>query len=211
MKLLIIGAAGGLGRQLVGEALEMGHAVTAFVRRPETIPGADKQLNVTTGDLLDPVSVSSAVPGHDAVIGAVAPKLRLRQHTTVFSRGIANLRAAMERCHTRRLIWVTSAGIVPSDLEATGFFFSRIFKPLFLHDVYADCALSEQKLRESELDWICVHPTRLTDGPRTASYRVDPWHTPPKGKEISRADLADFMLKQLNSVEYVHKTPVLAY
>jgi putative NADH-flavin reductase len=209
--LLIIGAAGGLGRHLVEQALEAGHAVTAFVRRPETVAPATEKLTVTIGDLLDASSVDTAVPGHDVVLGAVAPKLRFRQRTTVFSRGIANLRAAMEGHGVRRRLWVTSAGIVPSDLAATGFFFSHIFKPLFLNDVYADCALSERGLRESRLDWICVHPTRLTDGPRTATYRVDPWHTPPKGKEISRADVANFMLNQLSSDEYVRTTPVLAY
>jgi putative NADH-flavin reductase len=211
IKLLVIGATGGLGRRLTEQALEVGHAVTAFVRRAEALAATNKKLTVTTGDLFDPASVDTAVTSHDAVLGAVAPKLRLRQHTTVFSRGVANLRAAMEGHGVRRLIWVTSAGIVPADLAATGFFFSQIFKLLFLSGVYADCALSEQELRASCLDWICVHPTRLTDGPHTAKYRVDPWHTPSKGKGISRADVADFMLKQLSSDEYVRKTPVLAY
>lgn len=211
MKVLIAGAAGGLGRNLVEQALTAGHEVTALLRNPLVIETKHERLKFAHGDLLNATSVDAAVRGQDVVLAAVAPKMRLRQQTTLFSRGVASIGTAMEQHGVRRLLWVTSAGIDPSDLKATGFFFSRVFKPLFLEGVYADCVISENVLRKSGLDWISIHPTRLTDGPYTGKYRVDPWHIPPNGKEISRADVADFMLKQLGDDRYVHKTPALAY
>lgn len=117
----------------------------------------------------------------------------------------------MEVEGVKRLLWVTSAAVEPEDLAATGLFFRWVFEPLFLAGVYADAALSEAVLRPSALDWTFIRPTQLTDGPRTGTYRVDPRRTPKGGTSISRADVADFMLKEAAEGRFVRATPVLTY
>ena len=183
MRLLVIGAAGRLGTCLVEQAIEHGHEPISFVRNPNNYGTSHTRLTLVKGDVLDAASVQSAVEQCHVVLAAIAPKLKFRQKTQIFSRGVENLLNAFSRSR-RRLVWVTTAGVDPQDLAATGFFFSRIFKPLFLEGVYTDCALSESKLKGSTAEWIVIHPTRLTNRPRTGNYRVDPWHTPARGKEL---------------------------
>ena len=163
------------------------------------------------GDLLDPDSLRPLLAGQDAVLAAVAAKPGLRRSPPLYAPGAASLRAAMEAEGVRRLLWVTSAAVEPRDLAATAPVFRWLIEPLFLRGVYADAAASEAVLRPSALDWTFVRPTRLTDGPRLGSYRVDPRHTPKGGRTISRADLAAFMLGEVEGRAFVRGTPVLAY
>ncbi len=212
MKLVVFGASRGIGRIFVEKALAAGHEVTALVRNPDAFQLKHEKLKVVQGDIFDPNAVESVVRGQDAVISTVGPtQFKIKARTTVYSHGAANIVKAMEKHNTRRLIWTTSGAVDPVDLAATGFFFSKIFTPLFLAGFYADARISEEILRKSKLDWTVSRPTKLTNGPCTGVYRVDPSHIPPKGKIISRQDVADFMIKQLTSSEYIHKTPVLAY
>jgi len=211
MKILVLGAAGGLGKALVNQALENGHEVQALVRNTANIQKTHERLKVIKGDILDAASLEPALKECDVILCAVGLKLKFRQLTTVFSKGAKTITGLMEKYPGKRLMWVTSAAVDPGELEATGFFFSKIFKPLFLEGVYADCALSEAVIKNSNTGWIIIHATRLTDGPRTGQYRVDPLRTPNNGKEISREDVADFMLKQLSDKTYLGKSPALAY
>lgn len=211
MKLLVIGAAGKLGRELVGQGLGAGHSVTALVRRPPPEGAFPSGTKVARGDLLDASSLRAAVVGQDAVLAAVASKPGLRRSPPLYAPGAASLLAAMEAEGVRRLLWVTSAAVEPEDLAATAPVFRWLIEPLLLKGVYADAAASEAVLRPSALDWTFVRPTQLTDGSRVGAYRVDPRHTPPGGRTISRADLAAFMLREVTARAHVRGTPVIAY
>jgi biliverdin reductase/flavin reductase len=211
LKILIIGATGRLGRCLVEQALAAGFAVTALARTPELLQLAHERLSVAKGDLLDAASLKNILPGHDAILVCVAPKVRFRQKSELLSKGALNLCSAMGQMKVRRLIWVTSAGVDPQYVKGKNFVYKRIIKPFFLANVYADFRLSEEVLENSSLNWVVVRPSRLTDGPLTKTYRVQANGSPKSATEISRADVAHFMVKETVDHQYNFKKAIIAY
>ena len=209
MKILIFGSTGGTGRQLVKQALDAGHEVTAFARNPARLDDiSQNNLHTVRGDVLDAATVESAVPGHDAVlcaIGAGAGRTTLREDGT---RAIVR---AMEKAGVRRLICQSSMGIGDSRANL-GLLTRYVIVPVFLRHAFADHEHQEAIVKKSDLDWTIVRPPHLKDGPRTRSYRhgFSATDTMIKGK-ISRADVADFMLSQLADDAYVRKTPGVSY
>ncbi len=212
MKILVVGANSGLGRQVVALALAAGHEVTAFVRNPETFLVQHANLSIAQGDIFSLETVELAVRGHDAILAGVGVKPSPGKKTTVYSQGVANLITAMEKQSVRRLIWVSTAAIDPESVGKLGFVFEYIVEPILLKNIYTDVKLSEEALQRTSLDWILIHPTRLNDGPHTGIYKVGE-HLPPgyHGEEISRADVADFMLKQLTDDTYLRKAATVTY
>lgn len=209
MKLLIIGPTGGTGRELVKQALEQGHEISAFARSPEKLGIAHHNLRVVKGDVTDPASVEQAVRGQDAVLCALGT--RILRKNTLQSDGTRNIVQAMQKHGVRRLVLESSLDVGDSKGQL-GFFFGHIIRPTFLRNVFEDKELQEKIVRESPLEWIIVRPAMLTDGPRTGNYRAgfaadDASIT----RKISRADVAEFMLKQLTERVYVRKTPGLSY
>jgi putative NADH-flavin reductase len=212
MKLLIFGAAGGTGRHLVEQALEQGHDVTAFVRNPAKPGTAHTRLKVAQGDAMNAAAVEGVMPGHDAVLCALgSPALKTG---AVRSAGTRNIVAAMEKAGVQRLVCLSSLGCGDSRaaLDAAPFFSKYIVVPLFLRRVFVEHERQEECIGRSRLDWTSVRPGHLTDGPRTGVYRHG---FPPADRSIkvsvSRADVADFMLKQLTDDTYLRKTPGLSY
>jgi len=209
MKLLVFGATGGTGRELVKQALAQGHEVTAYARNPAKLGAiAHARLQVVRGDVLDAAAVEQAVPGHDAVvcaIGAGAGRTSLRED------GTRNIVRAMQKAGVRRLICQSSMGIGDSRANL-GFLTKFVIVPLFLRHAFADHERQEAVVKESDLDWTIVRPPHLRDGPRTGAYRhgFPTTDTGIQGK-ISRADVADFMLKQLATDTYLHLTPGVSY
>ncbi|ASZ12962.1 SDR family oxidoreductase [Chitinophaga pendula] len=212
MNTIIFGASGGTGRHLVTQALAQGHQVTAFVRNPATFDIRHPQLQVAQGDVLDFNSVATAVKGHDAVICALGrPANKTGQ---LRSAGTLNIIRAMQQDGIRRLICQTSLGYGDSKatLKRTPFIFRHIIVPYLLKKGFADHALQEQHIRESKLDWTIVRPGNLTDTPFTGHYRHGFAANDPKVTvKVARADVADFMLKQLTSDHYLHQTPGISY
>lgn len=210
MKLLIFGATGGTGRHLIQQALRQGHEVTAFVRDPSklNIP----QLKVLQGDVMDYASVEQAVSGHDAVLSALGAPAN--KTGTIRSAGTLHIIRAMEKIGVRRFICQTSLGYGDSKevLNRTPFYFKYLIVPFLLKKGFADHALQEEHIRKSRLDWVIVRPSNLTDSDFTGKYRHGFPATDDKIKVIiSRADVADFMLKQLSDNTYLHKTPGVSY
>jgi putative NADH-flavin reductase len=209
MQLLVFGATGGTGRELVEQALAQGHEVTAYVRNPAKLGAImHARLQVIRGDVLDAAAVEQAVPGHDAVvcaIGAGAGRTSLRDD------GTRNIVRAMQKTGVRRLICQSSMGIGDSRANL-GFLTKYVIVPLFLRHAFADHERQEAVVKESDLDWTIVRPPYLKDGPRTEAYRhgFPSTDTGIQGK-ISRADVADFMLKQLATDTYLHLTPGVSY
>jgi putative NADH-flavin reductase len=191
--------------------LAAGFAVTGLARSPESLQLVHERLSVAKGDLLDAASLDSILPGHDAILVSVAPKVGFRQKSELLSKGALILCSAMSRMNGARLIWVTSAGIDPEYVKGKKFVYKRIIKPLFLANVYADFRLSEEILENSSLSWVVVRPSRLTDGPLTKTYRVQSIGSPTSATEISRADVAHFMVNETVDHHYSFQKPIIAY
>jgi len=207
MKLVIFGSTGNTGHQLVLQALEQGHTVTAFARNPAKLEIEHANLTAVQGDALDSASVEKAVDGQDAALCSLGAGAK----GTIRSEGTRNIVRAMEKAGVSRFICQSTLGIGNSRANLD-FFMKHIMFGFLLRRAYADHVSQEDYVKESRLDWTIVRPAALTDGNRTGVYR----HGFPgtdktiKGK-ISCADVADFMLKQLTDRTYLHETPGLSY
>ena len=209
MNILIVGATRGIGRQLLEQALTSGHAVTALVRNPQKLAIQHQRLRIVKGDILDLDSVALAMAGQDAVcctIGVKAPWIRV----TVFSEGTRNLLQAMKNTGVKRLICVTGIGAGDSRGHG-GLLYDRFFYPLLLWPIYADKDRQESLIRASDVDWTIVRPGFLPNGPLTGNYRMLTTMTGVTAGWVSRADVADFMLKELETNQYLRQTPLLTY
>ncbi|CAN5433444.1 SDR family oxidoreductase [soil metagenome] len=209
MKLLIFGSTGLTGRELVTQALDAGHDVTAFARDPAKMQIEHDRLNIVKGNISDPASIERAIPGHDVVLSTLgSPGLG---KSNMLSEGTRHIIAAMVSAGVKRLIFESSIGIGDSRDHAS--VFARwIFFPIFLKNIFADKEIQEEIIMESSVDWIIVRPGRLTNGPRTGNYREgDEINAVAVGGSISRADTAEFMLLQLTDDRYLHQTPAVSY
>lgn len=209
MKLLIIGASRGIGLDVVQTALEAGHEVTALVRNPGAFPVNHEKLRVVKGDILDKAGVEAAVRGQDAVCLTIGIKAT-RKPVSVFSEGAKTVVEAMRNSSCKRLITVTGIGAGDSKGHG-GFLYDKIFKPLFVKTIYEDKDRQEAIVRESGLDWVIVRPGFLTNGPRTGKYRVLTDLKGVKAGKISRADVADFIVREGAEMKYKGQTPLLTY
>jgi putative NADH-flavin reductase len=209
MHLLIAGASRGVGRALVEQALAAGHKVTALARHPARVEGADDRLRTVHGSVLDPAAVAAAVAGQDAVCCALGVKTPWEQ-PTLFSQGTARLLEAMKKAGVRRLVCITGIGAGDSRGHG-GFLYDRIIYPLMTKGIYADKDRQEALIRASGTDWTIARPGFLTNGPLTGSYRVLTDLTGVTARRISRADVAHFVLSELESGRYIRQTPLLTY
>ncbi len=210
--LLVIGASRGIGREVVKQALAGGHRVRAFARRAEHIDIASPQLEKRRGNALERGDVAAALAGTDVVIQALGvdagPEMVLRP-VSLFSESTRVLLAAMEDAGIKRLISVTGFGAGDSRaslgcLEGLGFW-------LLLGRAYDDKGIQERLIRESNLDWVIARPVILTKGSRSGRYKVLVDRKDWRNGFISRADVADFIVKQIDDDSHLGKTPVLTY
>ncbi len=207
MNIIVFGATGTVGRRLVERALAQGHRVTAFARRAAVLDSDHPALTRRAGDVLDREAVADAVAGHDAVLIA----LGAGRKGGVRAAGTENVVAAMRRHGIRRLVCETTLGAGDSRALLT-FFWKRIMFGFLLRAAYADHEAQEEIVRGSGLDWTVVRPAAFTDGPATGAYRHGFAPTEKNLKlKISRADVADFMLRQLTDDSYLRKSPGLSY
>ncbi len=209
MNVLIVGATRGVGRQLLEQALASGHAVTALVRNPQRLAMRHARLRTLKGDILDSDAVAAAMAGQDAVCCSIGVRTPWEQ-AAVFSEGTRNLLQAMKKTGVRRLLGVTGIGAGNSKGHG-GFLYDRIFYPLLLKGVYADKDRQESLIEASDVDWTIVRPGFLTNGPLTGNYRMLTDMTGITAGRISRADVAHFILKELESNRYLRQTPLLTY
>jgi putative NADH-flavin reductase len=209
MNILVIGATGRTGREVVAQGLGQGHVVTAFARVPADVGQQSDHLRIIQGDVLDYASVVAALRGQTAVVSALGA--RTHGPTTVLSEGTRNVVRAMEEGGVRRLICESSLGVGDSAGQI-GPLFDWIVLPLWLRHIYRDKELQERAIRHSALDWVIARPALLTNGRLTGVYQVGLTYSRSSiVPRISRADVADFMLKQLTNDTYSRKTPAIWY
>ncbi len=210
MKLLVFGASGLTGREIVNQALAQNHVVKAFVRSPEKFNIKHDNLKIAAGDLTDYEKIEGAVEGQDAVLVALGSSNPLARNPSL-TQGTRNIVGAMEKTNVRRLVYESALGAGESIVDA-GLIARYFFIPVVLRNPFADHNEDEQTIKESNLDWVIVRPTRLTNQPRTGKYKtgVHLADSFPVGK-IGRADVADFMLKQTTDTRFLHLTPNILY
>ncbi|MDH4037853.1 MAG: SDR family oxidoreductase [Candidatus Krumholzibacteria bacterium] len=202
MRILIVGANGGTGRELVKQALERGHHVTALARSPAKVKLTHDHLTVAKGDVMDPASLAAAVRGQDAVVCALGHK-RWLGPSKILSQGTRNLVDAMNAAGVKRLVVETALGVGDST-GRLGVYYTLFTIPFILPFYWYDKGRQERVVRESGLDWVIVRPGQLTNGRKRGVYQ----HGPRVGNylwsvSISRADTADFMLNQLSETPYL--------
>jgi uncharacterized protein YbjT (DUF2867 family) len=209
MQLVVFGATGETGRELVKQALGHGHSVRAFVRNPDRLKVIHHRLEVVTGDVQDAKSVAAAVAGQDAVLCALG--VNERKPNTILSDAVRTFVGAMQAEGVRRLLYVSSLGVGETKGQL-GPIYNHVVLPLLLKEIFADKETAETVVRESGLDWTIVQPARLTNARLTGKYRAGPGAA--KGRwfpKIARADVADFMLNAVERKLFIREVPAIAY
>ncbi len=211
MKILVFGASGATGHELVRQGLAAGHHVSAFVRNHASF-SATPDLRVIQGDVFDPEQVAAAIQGQDAVFTSLGA--RTLGPNDLLPKSSANIIAGMKRHGVRRLIVLGAAGAYrDAGKYATPFrrFLLRLLKRTLLKYPFINSSIQQQQVEASGLDYTVVLPPRLTNGAAVGKYRVEADGLPPNGNTLSRADLAEFMLKKLDDPTWVRKAPYVAY
>jgi putative NADH-flavin reductase len=210
MKILVIGASGLLGQEIIKRNGHYGYTLTAMVRDAKSYQRVGNEDRVVSGDVLQPASLREAMSGQDAVICSLGTGATFR-HVTVFSEGTRNLLDVAEKESTSpRLVIVTGIGAGESRGHG-GFLYDKIIKPTILHSIYEDKDRQEAMLMESNAHWIGIRPGILTNGEAKGDYRVLSDLTGITVGKIARADVADFLLRQLTSDTYLHQFPTICY
>jgi putative NADH-flavin reductase len=211
MKLLVIGASRGIGLEVVKQALSHGHEVRAFAQSAESIRLSNTRLEKRNGNALRVSDIASAMTGVDAVIltlGVRAGPGMVLGPVDLFSRATEIVVDAMKKARVKRLICVTGFGAGESRTKLGPL--QAMFFQLVFGRAYEDKDVQEVMVRKSGLDWIIVRPVILTNGRKTCRYKVLDNPKDWKSGTISRADVADFLVKQVQDRTYLGKTPVLS-
>ncbi|MEU9315343.1 NAD(P)H-binding protein [Streptomyces sp. NPDC048295] len=211
MRITVFGATGGIGQEVVRQAVAAGHEVTAVVRDPARLPVPLSDVQVhTVARVDDPEALREAVAGRDAVLSALGS--RGRKADGVAERLTGAVLAAMEAEGVRRLLVVSAAPVGPRPADdPLPDRLARRAVGAILKEVYADLTRMEAALARSTADWTSVRPPKLTNGPLTGKYRTAVGSTPRSGRSISRADVAHAMLALVDDPASVRQGVGVAY
>jgi putative NADH-flavin reductase len=202
MNLVVLGATGSTGVEIVRQAIEYGHSVTAFVRSPERLKPFRDRISVKQGNLLDAAELEPVIKGHDAVLSAFGPRVPIAKGDANLLRQFAvALTTAMPRAGVRRVVLESVAFLFKDAIIPPAYLLGRLFFP----GVVADASGMEKVLEKSGLDWTIARPPKLTPKPYTGKYRVREGHLPAFGFSISYADVADFMIKAVQNRSLIGK------
>jgi putative NADH-flavin reductase len=210
-KVAIFGASGGTGKLLSQRCLSAGCQVMALLRTPEKFPLRDK-VHVIQGSAFDSAAVRQTIEGADVVLSALGAN-SLRKED-VLERAIPTIIAAMEQTFSqprpvRRIVVLGSAGALPTSLEKQPawrrWIVQNVVYNTFLKWPVASQISQWNHLSHSNLDWTMVMPPMLTNTPARGAYRIDGEALPRSGSRISREDVADFMMQQIDSPQWVKK------
>ena len=208
MKLAIFGATGRTGRPLVEQALEAGHSVVALVRVSEKMSMKNANLTLIQGDSTNAADVERTVQGVDAVLSVLGQSKGSPRNLLEVS--MRNIVVAMRKYGVRRLVSLTGAGVdAPEDRPRFANHVIKFALKTLSGHILKDAEQHAEIIKNSGLDWVIVRGPMLNEGPQTGKYRVG-WVGVNTGPRISRADLANFMLKQVTDDTYLHKLPMVS-
>jgi putative NADH-flavin reductase len=208
MQLAIFGGTGRTGVHLVGQALDAGHSVTILSRSPEKLNLQHAQLHVIKGDVTDPTAVEEVVRGVDAVLSVLGPTENKPDFKV--TRGTQNILNAMKDLGVQRLIVSAGAGVGDqNDVPTFTNRFVNILLKLVSRYVYEDMMQVVDLVRKSEVDWTIVRVPILTDDPATKRVKAG-YVGKGMGMHITRADMADFILKQASDTTYLRQAPAIS-
>ncbi|MFG2984463.1 NAD(P)-dependent oxidoreductase [Streptomyces sp. NPDC048258] len=202
MKLTVFGATGGVGHEVVRQALAAGHEVTAVVRDPARldVPPHDRLQVAVVPDLTDEDALVPVLAGRSAVVSALgAASNKQAKAAPVTGPAVRAVLSAMDRAGVTRLAAVSAAPVGP-DVPGDGVFTRMVFLPLLrraLRDLYADLAVMEAAIGASGAEWTVIRPPRLLNRPGTGAYRRVIGANVPAGRVIPRADVAHALLASL--------------
>jgi uncharacterized protein YbjT (DUF2867 family) len=209
VKVLILGATGGTGREIVREAGAQGHTVVALVRSSAKAAGL-AGAELVEGDARDEQALSRALKGCSAVIGSLGTAVSPFREVRLLSDATRALVTAMENRNVRRLVCITGLGAGDSRGHG-GFLFDNLFFPLLLRKVYEDKDRQEEVVRASKLDWVLVRPVVLNDKPARGTVRALADLSTVAGGTVSRGDVAKFVVRQLTDDAWLRRTPLITW
>jgi putative NADH-flavin reductase len=222
MKLVVFGASGRIGTELVRQGVAAGHAVTAVVREGSSLQVALPELrlvaaragvtgglvDVVTADVMDPAAIAPVLAGHDAVLSALGP--RPSGVSSVLTDSAQSILEAMGESGVRRFLVVSVAGIHSTGDDP---FTKYVVKPILqriLRESFADARRMEELVGASELDWTIVCPPRLTNGAAKGTFRSNTDGTVRGGFSMTRADVAAYLLNAVDDADLIRKTVVIS-
>lgn len=211
MKIVVFGASGGTGRELVRQGVALGHEVTAFVRNPASMEGQNG-VRIFAGNALDDRAVLNAIAGQEAVLSALGS--RSLRDNSLLPEAMRRILPAMQQHRVRRLIVLGAAGAWPggrSKVSVVGKLIVGLLRMTVLRRPFQSQRAMQELIQTSDTDWTIVQPPFLLNAPGRGVCRVDGESLPPRGMKIARADVAQFMLAQLGSAEWVRKSPFIAW
>src|SRR5919106_3818668 len=197
MRLLILGATGRTGLELVNQGLKRGFEVTALVRSPQKIQSQNEGVRVVTGIPRDESILAQVLAGHDAVLSTIG-HLDLKR-SYVVTDGARALVMAMKDNNVRRLVIISSTLVAPG-----GGFLTRIPRYITRHALN-DSAEMEKVIKRTSLDWTIVRLVRLTNGPET-QYQILENEPPSLSASISRKTVAACMLNLISDESHFKDT-----
>jgi putative NADH-flavin reductase len=206
MKVLILGSTGGTGQQLVLQSLEHNHEVTALARDPSKLNIVHPMLTVIKGNVLDKDLLTQIIEGKDAVISALGVGKSLKSGD-LMTNAVKLLIPAMVEKKVSRLILLSAFGVGETFKQSS--FIQKLVFRLPLKNMYADKAKADEQVRNSKLNWTLVYPVLLTNKPGAGKYKVGEKLAMKGMPKISRADVADFVVRQLADNSYIKRCPII--
>ncbi len=208
--IVVLGANGGIGKQVVLSALSAGHNVTAILRTPGNLQITHPNLQAVQGDIMRPENVEKYLENKDVVVSAIG-KNSLKK-TTLYSQGNKNLIDAMKKAGAIRAFFISASGL---EINATHSllvkFATKVILQTLLRNMYADLQLMEKMIKQSDINWTIMRPPKLLDTPETGNYRTAIDKFVINGLKIARADVAHFIINNLANNEIIKKTVEIAY
>ena len=209
MKILVTGATGPTGQEIVRQALGAGHEVVALVRSEEKAAPLLAGARLVVGDGRDAAALARAVEGCEAVISALGTRnVTVVKKVTINSESTRALVDAMKTAGVPRLVCITGLGAGDSAGHG-GFLYDRIIKAFIIRTIYHDKDRQEAVVRSSGLDWVIVRPSVLNDKPASGRIRAFTDLTGFNGGAIPRADVAAFVLAQVGNDRWLRQTPLI--
>jgi putative NADH-flavin reductase len=209
MKITVFGSTGGVGKELVRQALDSGWYVVAYARNPSKLTIKNERLTVVQGQLEDAEAIEHAVRGADAVISALGPGVIVKG--TQLSSGTKNILSAMKKFDIRRFIAIGTASVTdPNDLPDFKFKLIVTIIKTIVHDAYAEIIRMADAVRSTDLDWTLVRVPLLNNKPKSDRLKIGYYGRGIIRTQLSRADLVAFMLEQIEDTQYIRKAPAIS-